>query len=70
MPYWDPVQPQLLFKADKGIKTPLLPITDTYLLSNISDSNLDSDKQEDEHNFDIDFTPQRDIDIDPTSTSS
>ena len=36
MPYSVPVQPQLPFKADEGIKTPLLPIVDTYLLSNIS----------------------------------
>ena len=39
MPYLDPVQPQLLFEADKGIKTPLLPFADADLLSNISDSN-------------------------------
>ena len=44
MPYSDPVQPQLLFKADKVIKTILLPIADTILLSNISDS--DSKKEE------------------------
>ena len=35
MPYLDPVQPQLPFEVDEGIKTPLLPIADTYLLSNI-----------------------------------
>ena len=39
MPYLDPVKPQLLFEVDKGIKNPLLPIADTYLLSNISDSD-------------------------------
>ena len=35
MPYSDPVQPQLLFEADKSIKTLLLPFADTNLLSNI-----------------------------------
>ena len=39
MPYSNLVQTQLLFEADKGIKTPLLPIADTNLLSNISDSD-------------------------------
>ena len=35
MAYLDPVQTQLLFELDKGIKTPLLPIAYTYLFSNI-----------------------------------
>ena len=68
MPYLDPIQPQLLFEADKGIKTLLLPIADTYLLSNISDSNSDSEEEEDQHDSDIEFTPQRDIDLNPAST--
>ena len=55
MPYSDPVQLQLLFEVDKGIKTPLLPIADTDLLSNISDS--DSEEEEGKHDFDIEFTP-------------
>ena len=67
MPYSDLVQPQLLFKVDKGIITPLLPISATNLLSNISDS--DSEEEEDQHASDIELTPQRDLDIDPTSTS-
>ena len=67
MPYSDPVQPRLLFEADKGIKTPLLPIADTNLLSNISYS--DSEEEKDQHDFDIELTPQRYLDLDPTSTS-
>ena len=63
MPYLDPVQPQLLFEANKGIKTPLLPIANTNLLFNISDS--DSKEEEDQHDFDIE-----DLDRDPSSTSS
>ena len=42
MPYSDPIQPQLLFEADKGIKTPLIHIANTYFLSNISDLDLDT----------------------------
>ena len=68
MPYSDPVQPQLLLEVDKGIISPLLPILDTYLLSNILDS--DSEEEEYQHDFDIEFTPQRDLYLDPTSTSS
>ena len=68
MLYPYPVQPQVLFEEDKGIKTPLLPIANTYLLSNISDSNLE--EEEDQHDSTIELTPQRDIDLDPTSTSS
>ena len=60
MPYSDPIQPQLLFEADKGIKTPLLPIADTNLLPNISDS--DSEEEKDEHDSYIEIIPQRDID--------
>ena len=67
MPYSDPVQPQLPFEVDEGIKTPLLPVVDTDLLSNISDSY--SEEEEYQHDFDFEFTPQRDIDLDPTSTS-
>ena len=37
-------------------------------MSNISHS--DSEEEEDQHYFDIDFTPQRDLDLDPTSTLS
>ena len=55
MPYSDPFLPQLLFEVDEGIKTPSLPITDTYLLSNISDS--DSEEEEDQHDSDIELTP-------------
>ena len=68
MPYSDPVQPQLLFKADKVIKTVLLPIADTILLSNISDS--DSKEEKDQHNSYIELIPQRYLDLDLTSTSS
>ena len=68
MPYSDVVQPHLPFKEDEGITTPLLPIGYTYLLSNVSDS--DSKEEEDQHDFDIEFTPQRDLDLDPPSTSS
>ena len=39
MPHSDLVQTQLPFKADKGIKTPLLPFSYTYLLSDILDSD-------------------------------
>ena len=70
MPYSDPVQRQLPFEADKGIKTPLLPIAYTYLLSNISYSDSDSEEEEDQHDSDIDFIPQRDLNLDPASTSS
>ena len=66
MPYSDPVQPQLLFEAYKGIKTPLLRFVDTYLLSNFSDS----EEEEYQHDFDIEFTPQRDLDLGRVSTSS
>ena len=45
MPYSDLLPQQLLFEADKGIKTPLLPIAYTNLLSNISDS----EEEEDQH---------------------
>ena len=69
MPYSDPVQPQLLFEEDKGVKTPLLHIADTYLLSNTADSDLDSKEEEDQHDSNIELTPQRDLDLDPTSTS-
>ena len=68
MPYSDPTQKQLPFNANEGIKTRLLLITDTDLLSNISDS--DSEEEEGKHDFDIEFTSQEDIDIDPSSTSS
>ena len=57
IPYSDSVQPQLLFEADKGIKTPLLPIGDTDLLSNISDSNSNLEEEEDQHDSNIEFTP-------------
>ena len=67
MPYSNPVQPQLLFKEDKCIKTPLLPIADTNLLSNISD--LDSEEEEDQHDSNIDLTPQIYLDLDPSYTS-
>ena len=68
MPYLDLAQKQLLFEADKGIKTPLLPFADTYLLSNISDSDLD--EEEDQHDIDIELTPEEDLDLYPTSISS
>ena len=50
------------------MKTHVLLIVDTDLLSNISDS--DSKEEEDQHDSNIEFTPQRDIDRDPTSASS
>ena len=68
MPYLDPVQPHLLFKADKGIKNPLVPNADTDLLSNIS--NSDSEEEEYLHDSYIELIPQRDIDIYLASTSS
>ena len=67
MPYSNPTQPQLLFEVDKGIKIPLLPIADTVLLPDISGS--DSEEEEHQHDPDIELTPQRDLDLDPTSTS-
>ena len=68
IPYLDPVQRQLPFKTNKCIKIPLLPFAYTYLLSNISDS--DSEEEDDQHDFDIEFTSQRDLYLDPASTSS
>ena len=67
MPYLDLVQPQLLLEVDKGIKTPLLPIANIDLLSNISYS--DSKEEEDQHDSYIELTPQRDLYLYPTSTS-
>ena len=67
MPYLYLVQQPLLYKENEGIKTPLPSIVDTYLLSNILD--LDSKEEEFQHDSDIELTPQRDIDPDPTSTS-
>lgn len=49
----------------KGIKSPLLPIADTDILSNISDS----EEEKDQHNSDIKPTLQRDLDPNPASTS-
>ena len=68
MTYLDPVQPQLPFEVDEGIKTPLLPIADTNLLSNISYS--DSKEEEHQYDFNIKFTPQTYLDLDLASTSS
>ena len=51
MPYSGPLQTQLLFEVDKGIKPPLLPFADTDLLSNIT--YLDSYDEEDQHDLDI-----------------
>ena len=68
MPYSDPIQTQLPFEEDKGIETPLLPFTDTNLLSSISYSY--SNDEEDPHDLDIEFTPQEDLDLDPTSIPS
>ena len=67
IPYSDPVQPQLLFEADKGINIPLLPIADTILLPNISYSN--SEEEEHQHDQDIELTSQSDLDPYLTSTS-
>ena len=57
IPCSDSVQPQLLFKADKGIKTLLLAIVDIDLLSNISDLDLDLEEEDNHHDSNIEFTP-------------
>ena len=67
MPYTVPAQPQLLFEVNKGINIPLLPIANTVLLPNISNSDLE--EEEHHHDPDIELTPQRDIYPYPTSTS-
>ena len=66
MPYIVPTQPQLLFKEDKGINIPLLPIADTVLFPDISDS--DSEEEEHQHDPDIEIATQIYLDLDPAST--
>ena len=63
MPYLDPVQSQLSFKGDEGIKYPLFPFVDKDLLFNVSYSD---DEEEYENDLDIEITPQEDLDLDPT----
>ena len=55
MSYSDPIQFQLSFEADEGIKYPLFPFSYTTLLSIVLDSDNEDKYQ---HDLDIEITPQ------------
>ena len=55
MSYFDPIQFQLSFEVDEGIKYPLFPFAYTNLLSIVLDSE---DKDKYQHDLDIEITPQ------------
>ena len=67
MPYTVPASPQLSFEFDEGINIPSLPIV--VPVSNPDISNLDSEEESSQYDLDIELTPQRDLDLDPASTS-
>ena len=67
MPFSIPSSSQLPFEADEGINIPSLPIAVSVLNPDISYSN--SEEESSQFDIDIELTNQRDLDLDPTSTS-
>ena len=67
MPFSVPTSSHLPFEADEGINIPSLPIA--VSISNPDHSDSDSEEDSSQYDPDIELTTQRDLDLDPASTS-